>query len=370
MNENIFRILGVQTREDCISNMLAYVFNSSRKFQHEFLSKICKSNTDFDKCKAYTRISTGETSIPDIVIVCNSSKKTELIILENKLKADEGKDQTEKYASDETINVLHQKLCSQVKMEDIHPKFIFLTLFPDQKPLSSKFRTVTHKELLSLRGKSSESNLADQLLNHWLDLIELFYKKSQIDEGDIVLEKLQDEDGLDGSYLYFRAFLSKLALPNDLKNEGFFRASQQGRRYYGAIFSKDSWHPSEMEENHGSWTLDPEKVFNIHFEPQFNVLSGIFNIYLHYEVNPYETLTWVRNNIPKTQYEKYISRREKFVQLLIETGIKKWEFGGGSNQIAKVQLDFNNLSVREALNKIEEIFGETSKAIDSILAKL
>ena len=91
---------------------------------------------------------------------------------------------------------------------------------------------------------------------------------------------------------------------------------------------------------------------------------------MHYEVNPYETLTWVRNNIPKTQYEKYISRREKFVQLLIETGIKKWEFGGGSNQIAKVQLDFNNLSVREALNKIEEIFGETSKAIDSILAKL
>lgn len=370
MKDNILKVLGVQSREDSISNTLAYGITKSTEIQDFFLSNICNVNTKYNTCKAYTRVSTGDTGIPDLVIVCDASDTAELIVIENKLKAEEGMDQTEKYASDDSIKTLHQKLCPHLPKENVNVKFIFITLFPDQRPSSSKFVTKKHGELLPLKEKLSVDKLPEQLLKDWFELVDSFYKNSIVDEKDILYEKLQDHDGLDGGYLYFRTFLSSLELPNGILNEGFFRDSRQGRRYYGAIFSKDSWHPAEMKENNGYWSIDPDKVFNIHFEPQFDVLNGIFNIYLHYEINPYQTASWAKENLPREQYAKYKDKREKFAKELKSEGLPKWVFGGGSNQIAKVQLDFQNHSAKDAIMEIESIIDKTSQAIDSVLEKL
>ena len=188
--------------------------------------------------------------------------------------------------------------------------------------------------------------------------------------GDKICQRLQDDDGLDGGYLYFRTFLSQLILPTGLEIEGFFRDSRQGRRYYGAVFSKESWHPEEMIESDGKWILDPDRVFNIHFEPQFNVLNRLFTIFLHYEVNPYETAAWASNNIPNAQYNAYLKRRSRFTELLAKTGMKGWVFVGGTNQIAKVKLDFQEYSSKYAKNMIKKVFYETSKSIDLALNRL
>ncbi len=370
MTDNIFTVLGIQTREDCISNTLAYAVNKSAKIREIFLSRICNLESAFDKCTAYTRISTGESGIPDLILLCESRDAAELVVIENKLRADEREDQTERYASEENISVLHQKLCPQLNREKINTTFIFLTLFPDQEPSSPKFLKKQHSDLLLLQNTLSTDILAEKLVLDWLSLVEVFYENSTTDPQDNIYQKLKDDDGLDGSYLYFRTFLSRLTLPNDLVIEGFFRASRQGRRYYGAIFSKKSWHPAEMTEVGGIWTLDPNNVFNIHFEPQFNVLNGVLNIFLHYEVNPYETAAWVKANVPKEQYGGYVKRRERFTNLLEQTGMEKWIFGGGSNQIAKVQLDFRDYSLKNAADDIEKIFQETSKAIDRSLAMI
>ena len=66
----------------------------------------------------------------------------------------------------------------------------------------------------------------------------------------------------------------------------------------------------------------------------------LFTIFLHYEVNPYETAAWASNNIPNAQYNAYLKRRSRFTELLAKTGMKGWVFVGGTNQIAKVKLDF------------------------------
>lgn len=369
MNDNIFRILGIQSREDCVSNALAYAFNQSVDFQCNFLKAICdREPNPFTKCRAFTRVSIGDSGVPDIVLLCESGNQAEFVIIENKIRAEEGVDQTERYAAEESVDALHRRFCPDKERENIRASFIFLTLFPDQTPRSKKFITKSHSDLAGIRkDEIAITNVADKLFSDWLTLVNSFYAKSTIQPGDKICENLQDDDGLDGGYLYFRTFLSHLFLPEHLGLEGFFRDSRQGRRYYGAIFSKERWHPGELTRINGTWSLDPNKVFNIHFEPQFNVLTGIFSIYLHYEINPYETASWVQTHIPTEQFDDYSRRRYRFAELLAETGIKEWIFGGGTNQIAKVQLNFQDFSAKNAKCRIETIFDEMTEAIDHVL---
>ena len=208
MNDNIFKILGIQTREDCISNTLAYAINQCIDFRNFFLREVCNINGPLDKCKAYTRISAGESGIPDIVIVCEYQDAATIIIIENKLKADEGRDQTERYASNDSVINLHQKLCPYININKIKVIFIFLILFPDQEPSSPKFITKRYSDLLPFLSSVSTDTIANKLLFDWLNLVKNFYEKSKIDFSDNIYQKLQDEDGLDGSYLYFRTFFS------------------------------------------------------------------------------------------------------------------------------------------------------------------
>ena len=369
MRDNIFKVLGIQSREDCISNALAYAFNESIDFRNGFLRTVCSKNPEtFTECTAYSRVSIRDSGIPDLVFVCKSGDEVELIIIENKIKAEEGDDQTERYAVERSVDTLRQKLCPFVEREKVKASFIFLTLFPDQRPCSKKFITKTHSALAAIySGEIVVSNLADQLISDWLTLVKSFYSKSRIHPEDKICEKLQDDDGLDGGHLYFRQILSQLTLPEGLQIEGFFRDSRQGRRYYGTVFSKNLWHPGKLTESNGKWSLEPDRVFNIHFEPQFSVLNGMFSIFLHYEINPYETAAWARKHIPSEQYDKYLKRRSRFVAALSEANAKDWTFGGGTNQIAKVRMDFQSLSSRDAQTAIERIFSECSISIDQIL---
>jgi PD-(D/E)XK nuclease superfamily len=246
VSDNLFQVLGIQSREDCVSNAIAHAFNSCKKFREYFLRTICeKQPDDYKVLQAHTRVSIAGHGTPDLVLVCTSLTGTDIIVIENKLGAEEGEDQTIRYASEDFRELLCVRLCPDCRS----PRwtFIFLTLFPDQEPASQEF---THRSYELLAGTASEyahpDSLAETLVHDWLTLLDRFYKNQTVEPSDEVLEKLQDEDGLGGGYLYFREALRQLQLPPPLQIDWFFRSSQQGRRYYGAIISKDSWHPAEM----------------------------------------------------------------------------------------------------------------------------
>lgn len=368
MTRNIFQILGVQSKEDVISNALVYGLNNSCSFQDIFLENICKKDPrKYDNCKAYTRLSTARSGIPDIILSCHHQNDVDLIIVENKLKAYEGKDQTVKYASKESIDSLVNKL--GLNGCGVNPSFVFLTLFPDQLPKSNQFHVSTYLELSNgLRRLSRGDNpVAEQLIDDWNDLVKQFYQCGTINQDDIITEKLSMSDDLDGGYLYFRSMLSELTFPVGLEVEYFFRSSRQGRHFYGAVISKDSWHQKEMSKINGKWQLNGDADFNIHFEPQYNVLNGMFNLFLHYEVNPYETEKWVLNNIDSKQYDYYKMIREGFAHKLKAQNIKGLIFGGGSNQIAKASFNFQNKKNLEVQEMIVDFIAKVTDGIDSIL---
>src|SRR5687768_10845633 len=133
VEDNIFRVLGIQSREDCVSNALAYAFNTSLAFRRAFLRCICEKDPDqYNSCQAFTRISTGAPGIPDLVLAIENSVCAEIVVIENKLKAEEGDDQTQRYASKEAVAALSRRLLPGRPIGE--PSFVFLTLFPDQQP--------------------------------------------------------------------------------------------------------------------------------------------------------------------------------------------------------------------------------------------
>lgn len=364
---NILSILGVSSKEDVISNLLCYCIEASPAFCSVFLRDICGIDPlGLTNTRAFTRITTGSSGVPDLIVMAESATQKHLVILENKLKADEGKDQTDRYSSPECV----QDVKNYVGWPDavVAEHFIFLTLFPDQEPEANIFQCATYSDLSqAIKGLTKlEDPVAKLLLEAWISLVSQFYLRASISPADVLLAKLQEYDPLEGSYLYFRSFVQDLELGYGLEVEDKFRSSARGRRYFGAVISKPSWHPAEMQEVDGIYHLDAKQNFNIHFEPQFHYLKGTFELYVHYEVNPYRTASWVADNISLDQYDSYNNLRERFIETLRAKGIPDLSIGGGSNQIAKARLTIEDSTVAEARDAIAEIINRVAAHIDDI----
>ncbi|HHD2798783.1 TPA: PD-(D/E)XK nuclease family protein, partial [Clostridium perfringens] len=97
---------------------------------------------------AYTRIQTVN-GVPDIVIKLKSNLQDILVIIENKLKADEGYNQTKKYSSEKCISDLVKNPKINLKNKNIKTIFLFLTLIPKQVPSGEAFKNITYKDLIS-----------------------------------------------------------------------------------------------------------------------------------------------------------------------------------------------------------------------------
>ena len=99
---NIMDILGVTYKEDIISNLLAHSLINSVSFKTTSLENLVQlKNVSSYTVKAYIRIGTS-MGIPDIVIALKWDEVNcdKLIIIENKLKATEGYEQTKRYTNE------------------------------------------------------------------------------------------------------------------------------------------------------------------------------------------------------------------------------------------------------------------------------
>jgi len=365
MNSNILQILGVQNKEDAITNVICNGINKSPGFRNAFLQHICNvPPSTIISVEAITRLSTFAAGIPDLVIKCTGEKRNRIIIIENKLKAEEGVDQTKKYSSVDSINNLKKIL--NMESDQIDVSLIFLTLFPDQQPKSENFVHKTHSDLLNINNNIYDSDeIHDLLIRDWISMLGRFYSRENIDPEDLIQNKLRDDSELDSGYLYFRSFFKKIDLPNNLVVKEFFRTSQKGRHYYGAIISKNLWCSNLMERIDDKY--DIEDSFNIHFEPQYDVLNKRFNLFLHYEVNPYETNEWVQKNATESSLDKYEKRRMEIRDKLKKANPKDWLFTGGTNQIAKIPLKIGNRTTLQVEQYLINMIQEMSNQIDAIL---
>ena len=153
--KDIFDILGISTREDSFTNLIAEAFNNVK--HEEFRDAVCSflSHDEFcinneEDCNIRTRCvfniekgkTTGDRSkiLPDMLLISKSQNK--VVILESKIFSEEGYKQTAAYSSDIFLVELDEMLNREYDMlGTIQKEFYYLTLMGDS-PCSERFKTL------------------------------------------------------------------------------------------------------------------------------------------------------------------------------------------------------------------------------------
>ena len=129
--------------------------------------------------------------------------------------------------------------------------------------------------------------------------------------------------------------------------------------------SKAAWYPAELAEK-APYGLT-ENTFNLHIEPQWNVLSENLNFYLHYEINPYCDENWARKNLPEQDLDRFLQRRNRFIELLKEKAPAHWNVYGYWNQVAKWMPDLEGVKVRDFVQTASQEIARIESVCDDIL---
>lgn len=361
---NLLEVLGIADNEDAVTNLLRHCVRHSAPFREVFLSSICGIPEPTDGWEARARMHIPGVGTPDLVLYRKGSP-SELIILENKLHAGEGKGQTQSYADRACTDTLARDL---ELGPDVMPHFRYLTLFPEPARADS-FTSCTYETLLrDPPPVGADDPLADQLVTALYDVLAGFYAHADLDPGDLLLERLSGEtdSALDGGYLAFLAFLERIDMPAGVEVLAPFRQSWKGRKTYGAVISKESWRSSVIDSSGERWTLEPANR-HIHLEPQFNALSSTFNLYIHYETHPYHSVRRLKSRVPSDQYDVYVQRREEFKKRFAQHTPPRFRVSGRTNQIARAILSLEGRTVAEGAELLTAAMNEATDWIDRTL---
>lgn len=364
-SQNLLEVLGVAEREDSITNLLRYCFLNSTPFRTTFLGRVCGIAGPTDGWQAETRMQVKGFGTPDLVLSRRESDV--LVIIENKLKAGEGEDQTERYAHSECVAEIRRRTGLS---ENAKEHLCFLTLFGEGAK-SHRFRSVSYRALLGEPMPLGAGDpLADQLITALYALLTPFYRRAELNPDGRLLDQLADSDGaaLDGGYLGFLSLLDQLGsqLPTGVRVAYPFRNSEQGRRYYGAVIARPSWESSAITKNGSAWALEADN-HNVHLETQFNALSRSFQLFVHYETNPYHPDRMLGKYVPAAQYQAYKQRRESFKARCARLAGAGFTLTNTRLQIARANLSLADATVREATRMIGEHIARATEVIDAAI---
>lgn len=171
-NKNLFCILGVQDFEIRHSNFLAWMLSNNKQFLYEFLVNKNILNIDKDKakeiCNSYEVIreynkDTFGRSI-DIVIKCPKTKL--VVVIENKIYADEGENQLADY---------YLFIEQSKDFSEYEKKYVFLTLNgkkPNSEEDEKHYISVSYNSILEILIKIDSKNNVKKNKNYKDILIE------------------------------------------------------------------------------------------------------------------------------------------------------------------------------------------------------
>lgn len=361
---NSFQILGIVGKEDPVSDLLAAALEASPGFRRGFFEEFL--GVEDRPVATSTRSRMGDSGLPDLV-VASEAPSGDVFLFENKLKAEEGRDQTSRYASDEVVRLLAERF---KRGSGFKPKYFFLTLYPDQEPGSDRFISRRYQDLIPiLRSyQKGETPAVDTLLQDLCALLESFYERAMLDDSDLVTDVLQEKttaDLIGGGYLAFKTLMGGLKLPDGVDIGGYFRLSARGRQAYGVLISRQAWAPEQMTD---AAAFDPRSNYSVHFEPQYNLLTKRLEMALHFEVNPYRTRAWCETHLSEGSLTAFESMRAEFKRHLRESNVPRLKVRNYWLQVGKADFAVEGLTVREAASQFSDFVLSATPAIDSALS--
>lgn len=275
----------------------------------------------------------SKKNVPDLVLVDRETQT--IVLIETKLFAGEGCDQTKDYAS----NWFQSSLGRHHDLITPHFAFYFLTL-DGKKPESEDSRAMKWKDVADCVPENLGTTKLDMLLREFKDRVSQHSDWPFPAPEQIVLEylkKVPEPQRLIGWHQTFRKFGENLLAELKGFEKEFHTANNPREGFIPLVlFYKSGWVSTEPNQNDG------KKNFSIHFELQWSTGkpdADHLTLYVHYETNPYRTRGELKKESADFQ-AGYGETREAFVtELKKASALPDWTIRTSFLQIARYEFD-------------------------------
>jgi len=370
MTDHIFEILGISSREDSYTDLIAYAFEHNPEFRKNFLTLLKEEDDDNWKHLirppvSITTDSGRKKDVPDLILFNEKTNKG--LLIENKIFSEEGLKQTERYASKEFRESLENHLEMKVEKYKVDLKYFFLTLDKEIKPCSTSFKTILYSDISKCIPTTLANSTLDILLKELKERIDEYYNWPPPQENDVVLNYLKKTNRLVNFNRTFRIVTDRLLNSDlNLQKEHGITANPGSGNILLCLWYKKTWSSQEYPEE-----TDGSKCYNIHFEFQWDTSTRKENLtlYLHYETNPYMTQNALRREVSEDFIVKYNKARNNFFNVVKEKATGEWNINKTTLRIADHSFN-KNITFEELKKKANELINSMIPLIDDYLQPL
>lgn len=387
--KDIFEILGISSKEDCFTNLLAETFNHSGS--QEFRERLCIaiSNDSFNVYNSEDAIintryvfnvkSSSETGgrsklVPDMIFTSHSQKV--IVIIENKIFSNEGYKQTSAYSSPEFLFELRRILKEHHIEDDYKIEYYYMTLL-GEKPCSYNFKPLKWTDFIIATCKDVIMNepyniLLNDLLSRAIELKS--FVETPLDINKTFMDYCSQRNRWISNKTILEKYFSLMLSTIVFKYDGqvnFLISEYHGRSSQMLILlNKDDWMKNNIEEyKQGDPISRFEHTRNIHVEFTWQVGAKDASIMIHYETNPYYPYDKFREKYPTIE-PIYAEHRKAFkdnFNRAIEDS-KYWKKANTTLALARSSCkDFVNITYNDFQNWFLDVFDEAYTLINNIL---
>lgn len=279
--QDIFDALAISFREDSYTEILAHLFNSDRSLARAFFGQTMDDVAPPGPVKAMTRTSVagaekGRRDIPDLIVLFGDPPQLGWVI-EVKIRAAEGKDQTERY-----LKSVPGDRGPRYGLADDRWAFAYLTL-DGSAPSCSAFRAIDFGPLAGLLDQVQPEEWLAPAVHCLRSRLQEAYAPYEVPEEISVAEYLAQA----------RRLLTK---PRLLSRLLVHATSGMGFASVGGIVHNRGAEQTFCQLRRPGWTgrplstgEAPDACFDIHLEAVLvpSGGGGRVELKLHYEANPY-----------------------------------------------------------------------------------
>lgn len=320
-SKDIFEILGIDSREDCYTDLIKYFFDNWKDFKIKFIKWLAKNPDDDFKleirntynltanCNVNIETDTEERKkiVPDLILHSNK----EIIIIENKIFSKEAYNQTKEYASEQYRSRIQEKF----NLKEATFSFYFVTL-EGIEAKDRSFRPIPWSELIKFCCDDiTEIENEDRLKILVKDLIKRCEEYDNIKKpqrNETINTYLDNRNRFVTTTMLFKVYMEEVLrdIKDDLKCE-FGQSNNKNGDILQVWLYKDEWKEKELEE-----CSENDNCRFIHIEFSMEDNSEKIRLCIHYETYPYKTSNECKkmrkNKVTKKVLSRYDKTREKF----------------------------------------------------------
>lgn len=305
--ETVFEILGIENKELQVSNLFAYYFDlnrngyKARDFLNAFLSLLNKEPVEMGeeyvvKREYPIKYKEYHNSIDILIIIGDEDNPKRIICIENKIKSQEGPQQTRRYY--EAVEYFFR--------EGSKKDFIYMTKNNSSVALSSqRFTHIRYRDVaeLLMQDEFCDMRYAEDFCEYYVFREERIF--AEIEKNDKLIDKNDSENcAMVLDYIVWKINVSK----ESYKYRNIFCqkdvSAKSARQFFKAYVM--SWF---FELTVG----DCVKPISIHLEGNENSVA------LHMEIAPYEQFSKIRERYGEQFFISYINLRDSLRSKLVFT---------------------------------------------------